>query len=79
MAVVAAAPLADTRSNHQLVDLQRQHQCPNLWSRSEQGFGGWQTRSMFSRYNVMNTERVRAAMEKGGQYVADRIRNAGKV
>jgi integrase len=41
--------------------------------------GGWQTRSMFSRYNVMNTERVRAAMEKGGQYVADRIRNAGKV
>jgi hypothetical protein len=34
---------------------------------------------MFSRYNVMNTERVRAAMEKGGQYVADRIRNAGKV
>jgi Phage integrase family len=38
--------------------------------------GGWQTRSMFSRYNVMNTDRVRAAMEKGGDYVASRMRAA---
>ena len=38
--------------------------------------GGWQTRAMFSRYNVMNTERMKAAMEQGGQYVAERIRNA---
>jgi hypothetical protein len=38
--------------------------------------GGWQTRAMFSRYNVMNTDRVRAAMEQGGQYVAARMREA---
>lgn len=38
--------------------------------------GGWQTRAMFSRYNVMNTDRVKAAMEKGGQYVADRMKGA---
>jgi hypothetical protein len=37
--------------------------------------GGWQTRAMFSRYNVMNVERVKAAMEQGGQYVAERMRN----
>lgn len=36
--------------------------------------GGWQTRAMFSRYNVMNTDRVKAAMEQGGQYVASRMR-----
>jgi hypothetical protein len=38
--------------------------------------GGWQTRAMFSRYNVMNTDRVRAAMQQGGEYVASRMRNA---
>jgi hypothetical protein len=31
---------------------------------------------MFSRYNVMNAERIRKAMERGGEYVAERIRNA---
>lgn len=38
--------------------------------------GGWPTRAMFSRYNVMNTDRVRAAMQQGGEHVADRMRNA---
>ena len=32
--------------------------------------GGWKTKAMFSRYNVMNTDRVRKAMEQGGAYVA---------
>lgn len=36
--------------------------------------GGWQTRVMFSRYNVMNTDRVKAAMEQGGQYIARRMK-----
>jgi len=40
--------------------------------------GGWKTKAMFSRYNVMNTERIRAAMIKGGEYVAGRIRRAGR-
>jgi integrase len=31
--------------------------------------GGWKTKAMFSRYNVMNTDRVRKAMEQGGAYV----------
>ena len=39
--------------------------------------GGWKTRAMFSRYNVMNLDRLRAAMEQGGRYVAQRM--AGKV
>jgi integrase len=34
--------------------------------------GGWKTRSMFSRYNVVNSDRIRKAMEKGGEYVARR-------
>lgn len=34
--------------------------------------GGWQTRAMFSGYNILNTDRVKAAMEKGGEYVAAR-------
>jgi hypothetical protein len=38
--------------------------------------GGWRTGAMFSRYNVMNTDRVKAAMEKDGEYVADRMRDA---
>jgi integrase len=32
--------------------------------------GGWKTISMFSRYNVINTERIRNAMILGGEYVA---------
>ena len=34
--------------------------------------GGWKTKAMFSRYNVMNSDRIRKAMEKGGEYVAGR-------
>jgi integrase len=33
--------------------------------------GGWKTKAMFSRYNVMNLDRLKAAMVKGGAYVAD--------
>jgi len=36
--------------------------------------GGWKTRAMFSRYNVLNTDRIRAAMELGGRYVAQRMK-----
>jgi integrase len=32
--------------------------------------GGWKTMAMFSRYNVLDKSRIKAAMEKGGQYVA---------
>lgn len=35
--------------------------------------GGWKTTSMFSRYNVMNTERLKKAMIQGGDYVASQI------
>jgi len=35
--------------------------------------GGWKTPAMLSRYNVMNTDRIRKAMEQGGKHVADRI------
>jgi len=35
--------------------------------------GGWKTKAMFSRYNVMNTDRIRKAMEQGGEYVAQRV------
>jgi integrase len=35
--------------------------------------GGWKTAAMLSRYNVMNTDRIRKAMEQGGKHVADRI------
>ena len=38
---------------------------------------GWKTKAVFSRYNVMNTARTRAAMIQGGEFVAGRIRNAG--
>jgi len=38
--------------------------------------GGWKTKAMFSRYNVMNTDRIRAALIQGGDYVAARIRKA---
>jgi integrase len=30
--------------------------------------GGWKTKAMFSRYNVANKDRFRAAMEKGGRH-----------
>ena len=29
--------------------------------------GGWKTKAMFSRYNVTNTERIRASMVKGAE------------
>lgn len=35
--------------------------------------GGWKTKSMFSRYNVMSSERTRKAMEQSGKHVAERI------
>jgi hypothetical protein len=28
---------------------------------------GWKTKAMFSRYNVMNSDRIRAAMVQGGE------------
>jgi integrase len=31
--------------------------------------GGWKTKAMFSRYNVANKDRLRAAMVKGGRHV----------
>ena len=31
--------------------------------------GGWKTKAMFSRYNVANKDRLRAAMEQGGRHV----------
>jgi hypothetical protein len=34
--------------------------------------GGWKTHTMFSRYNVVNSDRIRKAMEKGGEYLARR-------
>jgi integrase len=38
--------------------------------------GGWKTKAMFSRYNVINTMRTREAMIQGGQYVAARAKQA---
>jgi integrase len=38
--------------------------------------GGWKTKAMFSRYNVMDTTRIRKAMEQGGDYVARRVNQA---
>jgi integrase len=35
--------------------------------------GGWKTKAMFSRYNVMNIERLRTAMIQGGDYVAQQM------
>lgn len=35
--------------------------------------GGWKTKAMFSRYNVMDTRRIRHAMEQGGDYVARKV------
>ena len=39
--------------------------------------GGWKTKAMFSRYNVMNTDRIRKAMVRGGNYVAAAISSNG--
>jgi len=35
--------------------------------------GGWKTQAMLSRYNVLNTKRIRLAMVKGGEYVANEM------
>jgi hypothetical protein len=35
--------------------------------------GGWKTKAMFSRYNVVDTKRIREAMERSGEYVAQRV------
>ncbi len=35
--------------------------------------GGWKTRAMLDRYNVLDRERVGSALTKAGKYVADRI------
>ena len=40
--------------------------------------GGWKTKAMFSRYNVMNTNRIRAAMIAGGDYVAAQQQKAAR-
>jgi integrase len=37
---------------------------------------GWKTGAMFSRYNVLNTDRIRKAMEQGGEYVERRVNEA---
>jgi hypothetical protein len=31
--------------------------------------GGWKTKAMFSRYNIANKDRLREAMERGGEYI----------
>jgi integrase len=36
--------------------------------------GGWKTKAMFSRYNAMNTERIRAAMVKAAEYVEQKLK-----
>jgi len=38
--------------------------------------GAWKTDSMLTRYNIINTDRMKAAMEKGGEYVASRMKGA---
>ena len=38
--------------------------------------GGRKTNAIFSRYNVMNSERIRKAIEQGGTYVAQPIAQA---
>ena len=39
--------------------------------------GGWKTRAMLDRYNVTSVARLKAAMEKGGKYITDRMKVAG--
>jgi integrase len=38
--------------------------------------GSWKTREMFSRYNVINTKRIRDAMVRGGEYVRQKMNQA---
>jgi hypothetical protein len=38
--------------------------------------GGWKTKEMFSRYNVMDADRIRNAMQQAGDYVQARIKKA---
>jgi hypothetical protein len=38
--------------------------------------GAWKTDAMLTRYNIINTDRMRAAMERGGKYVASRKKEA---
>lgn len=38
--------------------------------------GGWKTKAMFSRYNVTTTERIRASMVKGAEYVEQKMKQA---
>ena len=38
--------------------------------------GGWKTMAMFSRYNVLDTKRMRAAMIQGGEFVSRRMKKA---
>jgi hypothetical protein len=38
--------------------------------------GDWRTKAMFSRYNVMNTDRIRAAMVRGAEYVESKMQPA---
>jgi integrase len=38
--------------------------------------GGWKTRAMLDRYNRPNVNRIRAAMEQGGEYVAAKMKTA---
>lgn len=34
--------------------------------------GGWRSRTMLDRYNVVDMKRLAEAMEKAGKYVTDR-------
>jgi len=34
--------------------------------------GAWKTDAMLTRYNIINTDRMRATMERGGKNVASR-------
>jgi len=38
--------------------------------------GGWKTKTTFSRYNVGNVDRIRAAMVQDAQYVAQKKKQA---
>ncbi len=38
--------------------------------------GGWKTKAMFSRYNVVNTDHIRASMVKGAEYVEQNMKQA---
>ena len=38
--------------------------------------GDGRTRAMFSRYNAMNTDRIRAALVRGAKYVESKMQPA---